>query len=89
MWNSVIRTDDAKYLCADINSFYLETPLDRPEYMGMPLDIIPEEFQEAYRLKEKAKRGFVYMETQKGMYGLPQDSIYVVTQERRRIVNPQ
>ena len=57
--------------------------------MGMPLDIIPEEFQEAYRLKEKAKRGFVYMETQKGMYGLPQDSIYVVTQERRRIVNPQ
>ena len=28
MWNSVISTPEAKYMCADIKSFYLETPLD-------------------------------------------------------------
>ena len=75
MWNSVISTPDAKYLTADIKSFYLETPLDRFEYMKMSLDIIPQEFRDAYGLDAKAKGGFVYMEIQKGMYGLPQAGI--------------
>ncbi|MCP4748318.1 MAG: hypothetical protein GY874_19600, partial [Desulfobacteraceae bacterium] len=75
LWNSVISTLGAKYACADIKSFYLETPLDRPEYMRMPLALIPEEFQDANNLKEKAKHGFVYMEINKGMYGLPQAGI--------------
>jgi len=75
MWNSVISTEGARYMCADIKGFYLETPLDRPEYMRMPLDLIPEDFQNAYQLQEKAKNGYVYMEIQKGMYGLPQAGI--------------
>jgi len=75
MWNSVISTEGARYMCADIKSFYLETPLDRTEYMRMPLDLIPPEFQEAYGLQEKAKNGFVYMAILKGMYGLPQAGI--------------
>ena len=29
LWNSVISTPEAKYMCADIKSVYLETPLDR------------------------------------------------------------
>ena len=41
----------------------------------MLLDIVPEELQEAYGPKEKAKIGFVYMEIQKVMYGLPQSVI--------------
>ena len=75
LWNSVISTDWARYMTADIKNFYLETPLDRPEYMKMPLSLIPEEFQEAYGLKEKAKNGFVYMEILKAVYGLPQAGI--------------
>ena len=43
MWNSVISTPDAKYMTADIKSFYLETPLDRKEYMKMHISIIPDE----------------------------------------------
>ena len=43
--------------------------------MRMLLDIVPEELQEAYGPKEKAKIGFVYMEIQKVMYGLPQSVI--------------
>ena len=75
MWNSVISTKDARYCTADIKSFYLETPLDRPEYMKMAIDLIPPEFQEAYNLQEKVKNGYVYMEINKGMYGLPQAGI--------------
>ena len=41
----------------------------------MALDLFPEEFQEAYNLKSKAKNGYVDMETLKGMYGLPQAGI--------------
>ena len=33
MWNSVIATTDAQYACADVKNFYLNTPLDRYEYM--------------------------------------------------------
>ncbi|KAL7523334.1 hypothetical protein ACHAXR_000131, partial [Thalassiosira sp. AJA248-18] len=52
-------------------SFYLETPLDRFEYMKMNLDITPQEFRDAYNLDAKAKGGHVFMEIRKGMYGLP------------------
>ena len=72
---SLVEKVRNKYACADIKSFYLETPLDRPEYTRMPLALIPKEFQDAYNLKEKAKNGFVYMEINKGMYGLPQAGI--------------
>ena len=33
MWNSVISTPGAKYVCADVKNFYLVTPLDRFKYM--------------------------------------------------------
>lgn len=75
LWNSTISTEGARYVCADIKSFYLETPLDRHEYMRMPIDLIPDDFAAAYDLKAKAKGGYVYMEIQKGMYGLPQAGI--------------
>ncbi|KAL7529997.1 hypothetical protein ACHAXR_003265 [Thalassiosira sp. AJA248-18] len=75
MWNSVISTPDAKYMTADIKSFYLETPLDRFEYMKMNLDVIPKEFRDAYDLDAKAKGGHVFMEIRNGMYGLPQSGI--------------
>ena len=54
-WNSFISTEGGRYICADINSFYLETLIDRPEYICMPLKLIPEKFQEAYDLKSRSK----------------------------------
>ena len=72
MWNSVVSTPGAKYACADAKNFYLCTPLDRYEYMRMPIDLIPPEFIEAYGLADKVKNGYVYMEIQRRMYGLPQ-----------------
>ena len=59
-------------MCADIANFYLNNIMNRYEYMKLPLDIIPEEFIQQYSLRNLAHKGFVYMETQKLIYGLPQ-----------------
>ena len=41
LWNSVISTPGARFAAADIKNFYLNTPLDRYEYMSMPLKLTP------------------------------------------------
>jgi hypothetical protein len=41
MWNSVISTAGAQYMCLDIKNFYLSAPLDRYKYMKMPLNLFP------------------------------------------------
>ena len=60
LWNSVLSTQDARYMTIDIKSFYLATPLDIYKYMKIPVDIIPEHFIEQYGLQDKIKNGFVY-----------------------------
>jgi hypothetical protein len=42
MWNSVLSTEGVKYMCLDIENFYLTAPLDRFNYMKMPLVLFPE-----------------------------------------------
>ena len=37
MWNSVLSTEGAKYMCLDIKNFYLTAPLDRFEYMKITI----------------------------------------------------
>jgi hypothetical protein len=39
MWNSVLSTKGAKYMCLNIKNFYLTAPLDQYEYMKMPLSL--------------------------------------------------
>merc|ERR1711966_284779 len=72
LWNSTISTPGAKYFTLDISNFYLGTPMERPEYMRMPLKIMPPEIVEKYNLKELEVDGWVYIKIVKGMYGLPQ-----------------
>jgi hypothetical protein len=73
--NSVISSPGAKFLVIDINFFYLNTPLGRFEYMVINLASLPQETIEKYDLNELAQDGKVYIEIQKGMYGLPQAGI--------------
>lgn len=56
----------------DISNFYLETPLPCPEYMKMPLKLIPKEIIIKYNLRQIADDRWVYIKIIKGMYGLPQ-----------------
>ena len=71
MWNSVISTEGARYMCTDIKSFYLESTLEQKEYMKMPLHLFPQKIKDQYDIDALAKGDFVYMEIRKGMYSLP------------------
>ena len=71
IFNSVLSTKNAKFMCADISNFYLDNPMNRYEYMKIPMDIIPKEIIQKYNLRSLAHKGFVYMEIQKDMYGIP------------------
>ena len=60
-------------MALDINFFNLNTPLARYKYLRLKLSNLPEDVIEQYGLKYKAtSEGYVYMDTRKGMYGLPQ-----------------
>ena len=57
----------------DISNFYLNSPLPRPEYIWIKIHDIPEEIIKEYHLHKKVtEAGHVYIEANKGMYGLPQ-----------------
>jgi hypothetical protein len=79
LWNSVLSKrhrrrhgPKAKYMCLDVKNFYLNTPMDRPEYMRIPINLIPQDIIDAYGLEALAHEGHVYIRINKGMYGLPQ-----------------
>ena len=74
--NSVISTKGARYMTLDIKNFYLNTPMTRPEYVCLKLSDIPDEITHEYKLHNIATpEGYVYIEVNKGMYGLPQAGI--------------
>ena len=62
-------------MCADVKNFYLCTPLEWYDYTRMTTNLIPQEFIDLYDLGSKVKNGYVYIEIQRGMYGLPQAGI--------------
>jgi hypothetical protein len=45
------------------------------EYMRIPIKLIPQEIVDQYNLLTLVSDGHVYIEVQKGMYGLPQEGI--------------
>ena len=72
LFNSVVSTENAKFMTMDISNFYLMTPLKRPEYVRVSLGDIPEEIIKKYKLKDIATKGAVHIMATRGMYGLPQ-----------------
>eukprot|EP00804_Cyclotella_cryptica_P016130 CCRYP_004246-RA/>CCRYP_004246-RA protein AED:0.35 eAED:0.35 QI:0/0/0/0.75/1/1/4/0/1339 len=75
MINSVLSRHNAKFCTFDISNFYLGTPLDRPEYVRIRIDDIPQEFIDEYDLTHHVRDGWVYFQIVKGVYGLPQSGI--------------
>ena len=76
--NSVVLTPGAKIMAFNVSNFYLSTPMTRYKYVKMCLADIPDKVVKEYKLHEKNKvtdNDFVYVEVQKGMYGLPQAGI--------------
>ena len=84
--NSVVSTPAAKYMTADIGNFYLGTPMQRKEYMFLPLHLIPDEMKQQYHLHDLQRDGKVYVEIHKGMYGLPQAGLLANQQLRKNLL---
>ena len=60
----------------DISDFYLMTLLKRPEFIRISINDIPEEIIIEYKLREIAdSKGMVYIQANRGMYGLPQSGL--------------
>jgi hypothetical protein len=70
--NSTISTDNARFMCTDVKDFYLNTEMERYEYMWIPIAMLNQTIIDAYDLKDLIVHGRVLVEIQKGMYGLPQ-----------------
>ncbi|KAI2497591.1 Reverse transcriptase (RNA-dependent DNA polymerase) [Fragilaria crotonensis] len=72
LFNSVLSTPNAKFMATDLKDFYLGTPMERYEYMRIPIGLIPDVIIELYNLLPLVHNGHVFVEIRRGMYGLPQ-----------------
>ena len=76
VFKSVVSTPGAMFLLADIKHFYLNNILPDPEFMRIPLKIIPQEIIDAYKLTAPVdNHGCIYMCIKKGVYDLKQAGI--------------
>ena len=59
-----------------IKNFYLNIPLKLYEYFQLKMEELSEDIKMQYSLKDEATTdGYVKLEVQKGMYGLPQTGL--------------
>ena len=82
MINSTLSRKGAKFVCFDIENFYLSTPLGRPEYVKIRMYKIPQEFIDEYKLTRFSHRGWAYFEIRRECYGLPQSGMLANKQLR-------
>eukprot|EP00804_Cyclotella_cryptica_P005738 CCRYP_000080-RC/>CCRYP_000080-RC protein AED:0.27 eAED:0.24 QI:0/0/0/1/0.33/0/4/0/743 len=75
LFNSVISTDGVTFQEGDLKIFYLNTPMDRPEYTRLKFDLIPPEIIDKYKLDDYNEDGWIYVRIDLGMYGLLQAGI--------------
>ncbi|KAL7475771.1 hypothetical protein ACHAW6_001674 [Cyclotella cf. meneghiniana] len=70
LFNSIVSTPGARFMTMDISNFYLNTPLDCPEFIRMRISDIPDEIIQEYKLLNPLKPNrYVYIEIVLGMYG--------------------
>ena len=63
---------DTRFATLDIKDFYLGTPLQRKEYVSIPLKYIPADIISKYCLEPFIHNDSILFEVSKCMYGLPQ-----------------
>jgi hypothetical protein len=71
----------------DISDFYPNTPMDRYEYLRIPITAIPDCIMEEYKLEPLIHNGFVVVELRKGIYGLPQAGILANIQLKKHLAD--
>jgi hypothetical protein len=74
--NSTISTPGARFMGIDMQDFYLNTPMERYEYMRLPITLLSTEIIAQYHLNDLVTPdGWVYIKIHKGMYHLKQAGI--------------
>ncbi len=86
MWNSMLSTPGSKYMCLDIRKVYLTAPMDWFEYMKMPISLFPQWIIEQYNLNKHVHNGFINLEMQRAVWGLPQVGILANKLLRKRLL---
>ena len=85
--NSTISTKEAKFMTIYIKTFYLGTPMEVYEYGRFHRKDIPQVFIDQYKLEPMFdNKDFVYMEIQRGMYGLKQAGKIANDQLKERLI---
>ena len=84
-WNSVISTENARYMCLDLSLLYLSAVLEYYEYMKIPLSLFPPWIIEQYELMKHTKNGMVHIEMRRAVWGLPQAGILANKKLRRKL----
>jgi hypothetical protein len=74
-WNRVLSMPKAKYMCLDIDNFYLSAMLDWYEYMKMPITLFPPWIITQYKLLKKVVQGYIFLQMWKVVWGLLQAGI--------------
>ena len=58
--NIVLSRPGAHFSCFDVKNFYLDTPLENPEYVRISLQDTPKEFIDEYNMLEYERSGWIY-----------------------------
>ena len=70
--NSVRSRPGAKFACFDVKNFYLDTPLEEPEYVRIKLTYIQQELLDEYTLLNFQRNGWICFGIIRECYGLNQ-----------------
>ena len=84
-WNSVISTENSRYMRLGLSIFYLSAALEYYEYMKIPLSLFPTWIVEHYNLLDYATDGMVHIEMRRAVWGLPQAGILANKKIRRKL----
>ena len=71
-------------MTGDARNFYLATPLEKFQYLSIPIELIPQEFIDLYHLQDKVKNVFIYYEVTLDMYGLPEAGVLAKENSSKR-----
>ena len=52
IFSGFLSTKNAKFMCANIANFYFRNPMDRYEYIKLPLEIVPAGIIQQYKLQD-------------------------------------
>ena len=85
IWNSVLSTENTRFMGIDTKNFYLGTPLDRYEYMKIPHTLFPQHIIDQYNLLPHVKGGYMYLVIRKAIYRLPQAGILANKQLQEKL----